>query len=78
MWGGNMMGWGGPGTFGFGHWLWWALLVGGAIVLVRWLLRDGRLKGRTDEDRALSILKERYARGDIDKAEFDTRKRDIA
>jgi putative membrane protein len=77
MWHGNMMGWGGSGFFGLGHLLWWALLIAGVIVLVRWLMRGGSRSGGDGEDRALSILKERYARGEIDKAEFDRRKRDI-
>ena len=61
-----------------GHLLWWALIIGGVIVLVRWLMPDGSRSGAASEDRALSILKERYARGEIDKVEFDLRKRDIA
>ncbi len=76
-WGGNMMGWGGPGYFGLGYLLWWAVLIGG-VAFVVWLLRRGSFAGGSGENRALSILKERYARGEIDKAEFDARKRDIA
>jgi putative membrane protein len=77
MWAGSMMGWGGAGHFGLGLLLWWALLIG-FVVFVVWLLRRGSFAGRADESRALSILKERYARGEIDKAEFDARRRDIA
>lgn len=77
MWNGNMMGWGGTGFFGLGHLLWWALIIVGAVLLVRWLMRDASRSGASGEGRALSILKERYARGEIDKAEFDMRKRDI-
>ena len=77
MWNGNMMGWAGTGFFGLGHLLWWALIIVGVVVLVRWLMRDASRSGAAGEGRALSILKERYARGEIDKAEFDMRKRDI-
>ena len=76
MWGGGMMDWGGPGYFGLGHLLWWALLVG-VVVLVVWQITRGSFMNRSSESSALSILKERYARGEIDKEEFDTRKRDI-
>lgn len=77
MWGGHMFDNGGMGLFGLGHLLWWALLIAGVILLVRWLLRGGGFAERAGERRALSILKERYARGEIDKAEFDARRRDI-
>ena len=81
MWTGHMMEWGGYGGyggFGLGHLLWWALLIAALIVLARWLFRGKRPAASAAEHPALSILKERYARGEIDKAEFDSRKQDIA
>ncbi|HSB22452.1 MAG TPA: SHOCT domain-containing protein [Burkholderiaceae bacterium] len=74
------MGWGGwgGGMFGLGHLLWWASLIVGVAVLVRWLVASGRIDGRRTEGRAMEILKVRYARGEIDKAEFEARKRDVA
>jgi len=81
MWG-NMMDWGGSwgggAMFGLWHLLWWALLIVGIVAIARWLLATARVgQGRDVENRALEILKERYARGEIDKAEFDARRRDI-
>lgn len=78
---GNMMGWGGYGggwpLLGVAHMLlWWVLIILGIVVLVRWLAADSR--SRRSEDRSLAILRERYARGEIDKAEFDARRRDLA
>jgi len=71
-----MMGGGyGFGIPGLGMWIFWILL----IVLIIWAVslfstRDApREKGRT----ALEILEERYARGEIDKAEFDGKRRDL-
>ncbi len=69
MWGGSMMGLSGLLLLG--------LLIVAAVVLVRPLLRRGQMPASMGEDRALSILKERYARGEIDKAEFDARKLDL-
>ena len=78
MWDGNMMGWGGGGAhFGFSPLLILGVLIVAVVLLARPLLRRGRMPDSTVQDRALSILKERYARGDIDKAEFDDRKRDL-
>lgn len=77
----SMMGWGwhggwGPGAFGLMHVLWWILIVLAIVVLVRGF--GGRHGPRPpSEDRALAILRERYARGEIDKTEFDNRKRDL-
>lgn len=80
--GGGMMGggWGVGSMFGgFQMFLWIPLLVG-VVVLAIWLLRGGRLDGgdHAGRGRALEILKERYARGEIDKEEFESRKRDLA
>ena len=77
MWGADMMGWGGGwGWFGFIHMvLWWFLIILGIAVLAKWLIGAGGTRG--EGDRALSILRERYARGEIDKAEFEARERDL-
>jgi putative membrane protein len=75
-WGG---GWGpGWGLFGLMHILWWVLILLGVIALVRWGFgRQPRGSGRPEQDRALAILRERYARGEIEKAEFEERQRDL-
>jgi putative membrane protein len=52
----------------------WGLVIAGLVLGVRWLAGQGHA-GRRDE--ALEILRQRYARGEIDKQEFDTRKRDL-
>ncbi|MDD5415414.1 MAG: SHOCT domain-containing protein [Candidatus Daviesbacteria bacterium] len=74
---GNMMGWGG---FGFG-WIFmiifWILIILGVVALVRYL--GGTKQSSTDQDKApLEILKERYAKGEIDKKEFEEKKKDLA
>jgi putative membrane protein len=77
MWG---QGWGpGWGVLGLMHVAWWALVIMGLVALVRWVSRRGASGAPpAQEDRAVAILRERYARGEIDKAEFEERKRDLA
>ena len=71
-------GWGGGSGFGMiGMLLWWVLIVLGIVLIAKWLLSGGPGGGRAAGDRALEILKERYARGDIDKDEFEQKKRDL-
>lgn len=82
MWPG-MMGW-----FGFGFnplgWiimlLFWALLLGGIGLLVVWLLRSGPQApiGEGGPSPALDHLKERYARGEITREQYDEMKQEIA
>ncbi len=77
MWGDYGMGWG-WGIFGAIHMvLWWALLIVGIAVLVKWLMAETQGGARGAANRALEILQERYARGEIGKEEFDAKKRDL-
>jgi putative membrane protein len=80
MMGGYGMGGYGMG-FGFGGIfmiLWWVLIIAGIVVLVKWLVGSRWPGGHdTTENKALDILKERYARGEIDEQEFQKRKRDL-
>lgn len=53
--------------------LWWVLLLTVAIALVQWVIRQS--KTSMPDSKAIDILKERYARGEIDKEEYEERKR---
>ncbi|MBI3625054.1 MAG: SHOCT domain-containing protein [Candidatus Rokubacteria bacterium] len=50
------------------------LLLVGVAAAIRWLWRS---PGAAAEDRALAILRERYARGEINREEFESRLRDL-
>jgi putative membrane protein len=56
---------------------WIAILI--VVVAVVWLLMRGPLAGgpQAGQRSALDILKERYARGEIGRAEFEEKKRDL-
>jgi len=66
---------GGFGGMGFGWLIWLALIVAG-VFLVRGGFNSGRLQGG-DNQSALDILKQRYAKGEISKDEFDRMKNDL-
>ncbi len=79
----NMMNWGGWGSsmpffFGGGVFmiLWWVLIIAGVIALVRWMMGQGTPQRRGTS--ALDILKECYAKGEIDKKEFEEKKKDLS
>jgi putative membrane protein len=53
----------------------WGLVIVGLVLGLRWLVTQGR---ESRSDTALDILRQRYARGEIDKEEFEARKRDLS
>ncbi len=57
----------------------WVLVIVGLVFLIRWLIQT--TKGERDagpsSSRAIDILKERYARGEISSEEFEKIKRDL-
>lgn len=63
---------------GFG-WILWLLLIGAVVWAVLALTGTmGRSAGPQDRSKsALAILEERYARGDIDREEFEQKKADL-
>ena len=78
MWGyGTGWGWGAWLTMGIGMILFWGLVIGGGIVLTRYLAGTRHQHassggpGRTEPEQ---ILAERFARGDIDEDEYRRRR----
>jgi putative membrane protein len=77
----GMMGWG-YGTGWFGSILmvaFWVAVIVGIIFLIRWLVLStrGGVSASRSEDSALEILKRRYARGEINKEEFEEKRKDL-
>jgi putative membrane protein len=68
--------------WGFGWWwmmIFWIAVIVGLVFLVKWLVEQGRADRKISppEESALDILKKRYAKGEINKEEFEQKKRDL-
>jgi putative membrane protein len=79
----------GFGSFGSFGWifmiLWWVLIIAGIVALIRWLTsqlrgvhRNEKSLDSAQDKSAFEILKERFAKGEIDKKEFEEKKRDLS
>lgn len=77
MWGWGYGGYGAP-------WGWvgplmmivfWIAIAVGVVFLIGYLVRQGRPSGT--EDSALEILRRRYAKGEINKEEYEEKRRDL-
>jgi putative membrane protein len=55
--------------------LFWILVIVGLVFAVRWLVSEGKERR---SDSALEILRQRYARGEINKEEFEAKKKDLS
>lgn len=74
MWGYDGYGWGGFGM-GIGMFLFWGLIIAVIVLLARGFGSQRRgSEPRLREKTALDILGERYARGEIDKSEFEEKR----
>jgi putative membrane protein len=75
-WGMHPMWW---GAWGFGMMimmiLFWVLIIVAVVLGIRWLIGQGK---DSRSDSALEVLRQRYARGEINKDEFDAKKKDLS
>lgn len=75
----------GPGMMGGFGWMWlmpiffiifWGLVIWGIVALVRGL-SESRGSDSSKADSALEVLKKRYAQGEINKEEYEGKKKDL-
>lgn len=62
---------------GLGMLLLWVLLIAAVVMLVKCSRGFGDCGRREPEKSALDLLKERYARSEIERDEFEQRRRDL-
>ncbi|OGL05016.1 MAG: hypothetical protein A3I03_09635 [Candidatus Rokubacteria bacterium RIFCSPLOWO2_02_FULL_68_19] len=54
--------------------LFWVAMIVALVLGIRWLIRQGRPEAG---DSALEILRQRYARGEINREEFEAKRKDL-
>ncbi len=69
--------WGNQEFMGVFMWIFWIAIIVGIIFLVKWIVQQSRPGGQQQGENSLEILKKRYARGEIDKEEFEQKKKDL-
>lgn len=79
-----MMGWGHDTLSCGGHWaggigmfLFWIIIVVGILALARGIFARCGGRSTVAPESPLEILKRRYAEGEIDKTEFEEKRKDI-
>lgn len=73
----------GFGMFGFGFmwifgFIFWISVIVGVVILIKWLLGRGGKEWRCFGGGALEILKERYAKGEITKSQYEEMKKELS
>jgi len=64
----------GYGYMGLGL-IFWILIIVGVILLIKWLVDQGKTTGGGGQQSSMEILKSRYARGEITAEEFEEMKK---
>ena len=77
-----MDGWNSFGGWGMGMGfvfmlLFWGLVILGIAALIRWLMTQSSPSCGSRDKSPLEIVQERYARGEIDREEYEQKKRDL-
>ena len=55
----------------------WGLTIVGTVALIKWLMTQTSIARRPPNKTAMEILQERYARSEIDRNEYEQKRRDL-
>ncbi len=58
--------------------IWWLVIIMAIVFLARWIIRQSATFYKREEKSPIDILKERYAKGEITKEEFERIKKDLS
>ena len=64
------------GFMGGFMWIFWVVVIVGIIFLVKWAM-ESRPSGERSELSSLEILKQRYARGEVERDEYEQKSKDL-
>ena len=65
------------GLMGGFMWIFWIAVIVGLFFLVKWIIHQSKPVEQKHAENALEVLKGRYARGEIDRKEFEQKKEDL-
>jgi len=68
---------GGFGFMGGFMWIFWIAVIVGLFFFIKWIVQQSKPEGQKPVESPLEILKGRYARGEIDRKEYEQKKKDI-
>jgi len=58
-------------------WLFWIAILVGLVYFIKWVARQNKPRETKTGETPLDVLKMRYARGEINKEEFEQKKKDL-
>jgi len=58
-------------------WIFWIAFIVGLFFLIKWIVQQNKPVEQKHVENPIEILKKRYARGEINKEEFEQKKKDL-
>jgi putative membrane protein len=58
-------------------WIFWIAFIVGLFFLIKWIVQQNKPVEQKLVENPIEILKKRYARGDINKEEFEQKRKDL-